>query len=127
MADMTRTLELAKTLLDSIHDDMTVSQLVKMLSDVADAGIEALTNPVEAPEFGLDERAGTLRVERNSPECLVADDSFSPYYAGFDYVAQDCVTKIGSYTIYSDEDSRVAGHIEQFMGYDYEEEDDEEY
>ena len=69
---------------------------------------------VAASELGLDRRAG-YRFYVNDTSIIVDKryDRSLQYYGGFEYVDPDCRIALGEYVVYTNEDTRVAGHIDR--------------
>lgn len=107
--------ELAKNLADDLaNDSLDINGLLEYLENIAETFIENNTKRVPASALGFgDDRVGSVLIENSDyPEIIITDGFFSRYYSGFDYVANSAIKKIGRYTIYSNEDSRVDEHLE---------------
>lgn len=86
----------------------SVESVIRRTTEIVEAYIEANTERVSGLKLGLgDSRCGSVLIEGSYPQAIIADGQFSAYYAGFDYVDRSAVTKVGRYTIYSIDDSRV--------------------
>jgi hypothetical protein len=103
-----------------MNDNVTsFSELYEAATELA----ESFTNSGETglrPEvFGLDPRAGwDLFVDVDYTCIGVRGDAARKalmYYGGFEYVDESAVFRIGDWTFFSDEDSRVANHIARYV------------
>ena len=70
---------------------------------------------VRAEEVGLDERAGTLRVDDDCVIVSLSDDGKLQYYGGFEYIDRECRTIMGDYVIYTKDGGRVDTVIDLVM------------
>ena len=107
-------IDLARDLFTDLEGDaLTIDNVVELTTKIAELFIEAKTTRVNALKLGLgDNRCGSVLLEGEYPEAIIADGQFSAYYAGFDYVDKSAITVVGRYTIYSGDDSRVDEHLD---------------
>ena len=93
---------------------MNLFSLIDEVTELTD-GYVANMELVPANRLGLDPRCGKLFV---SPDCIVAhkaNDRALQYYGGFEYVDTTFRYEMGDYVFYSYEDSRVQGHLEEYL------------
>lgn len=84
--------------------------------DALTAEFVGTASTVSANEIGLDIRCGKLLI---SDEWIGVHSGRAnrqlQYYGGFEYVDEEDVFVVGSYTFYSSESSRVQGHIDRWL------------
>ena len=93
---------------------MDLFELIDNISELTDNFIGNM-ELVPANRLGLDPRCGKLFV---SPDCIgvyKGNDRTLQYYGGFEYVDLDYRHEMGEYVFYSYEDSRVQGHLEEYL------------
>lgn len=114
-----------KYLEDIIHE--ADEAITAMLED-SDEGWQKLDTSEKWRQAGLDPRAwsGPTWIEQKHGYRMITKDGTRSllYYGGFEYVDEEAITRVGRYTIWDgDYDSRVKGHVCQFNGEEWE--DDE--
>lgn len=89
-----------------------IVKLNELTTELQELTIDRIKVRVEAKDlhFGDADRVGHMYTTPEK-DCLISDSGFSVYYAGFDYVDSSAITKVGRYTIWSPDDSRVAEHL----------------
>ncbi len=83
---------------------------------------------VTAEQCGLDRRSAWGGLYVSESEGLVCNKEVQKtleYYGGFEYVDKECVQYFGDYVLYSIENSRVKRCVEQALGLEAEEGDEE--
>jgi hypothetical protein len=93
---------------------MNLFKLIDEVTELTESYIGTMEK-VPANLLGLDPRCGKLFV---SPDCIAAykaNDRALQYYGGFEYVDSEFRHEMGDYVFYSYEDSRVQGHLEEYL------------
>jgi hypothetical protein len=83
---------------------MTLNEITDRIEDLEES-ILSECDLYPAQKLGLDSRCGLLYV---AEDFIATKDRRSlDYYGGFEYIDPECITSIGSLTIYSIEHDRV--------------------
>lgn len=92
--------------------------LYELYTQVVNAVDEHIKNSgavaVCASQAGLDERCGEIYVSVMGGWIASRQSGNLEYYGGFEYVSSEFKERLGEYTFYTDESSRVRNHIEIF-------------
>jgi hypothetical protein len=123
MIDKNTALELG---LDNFN---SLNELANDVVELILAGPDA--KETSCKELGLDERAyygdGPWIVDNNGRSLVFRKPTGAlDYYGHFEYVDKGAIREFGDYTIYSEEDERVAEHIARALGEEINPEDDDE-
>lgn len=87
---------------------MDIFEVLSEVETLVETSINETFKSVSAEALGLDNRCGTLYIDKDSQVIAVSKsgDRRLNYYGGFEYIAEDCKFEIGDYVFYHN-DERV--------------------
>ena len=97
---------------------MNINELKEEIDNLVGEYIDAGVSNIRPERLGLDSRAGyDLWVSEDRDVIGVKGQSATRnlmYYGGFEYVDEESITRIGDWTFFSNENDRVAGHLDRY-------------
>jgi len=113
---MSKTWENIKQLVENLSID-DVSDILHFVKCFTHTFVTENCKEVAHKQINIDERSyGKIWITVEND--YIITQNLSEYYSGFSYVAGDCKFKLGDYMFYSNEDSRIDGHIENYLTYE---------
>jgi hypothetical protein len=112
---MSKTWENIKQLVNDVSID-DVSDILHFVKCFTSTFVTENCKEITHKQIGIDERSyGKIWITIEND--YIITQNLSEYYSGFSYVPSDCKFKLGDYMFYSAEDSRIAGHIDEYLTY----------
>lgn len=91
-------------------------QFLRNIDELTEAHLKDSFKGCTAAQLGLDPRSGYgLYAGDQYIVVNTGSEGSLEYYGGFQYVAKDCKTTVGSYTFYSAMDERVSECLDRFF------------
>lgn len=111
----------------TVDENTEVGELTDHFAEVIDTYIICHCSAVNAADIGLDYRCGSAFIPPSMDAVIVKDSHLRTYryYGGFEYIDEEHVTKLGEYTIFSEESNRVYDCLRTFEAKENQEENED--